>query len=91
MSTETLLFNSHKNSQKTIAPVNNQSKYNTSPDSDISVGAKTNSQFGNYLSGQMNNLNLNQVDYDPFNDYMGMDKMVTNIRQFINHVLLLYN
>lgn len=33
------------------------------------------SQFGNYIN-QMSNLSLNQFDYDPFNDYMGIDKMV---------------
>lgn len=34
------------------------------------------SQFGGNLNYQLGNLNLNQLDYDPFNDYMGMDKMM---------------
>jgi hypothetical protein len=33
------------------------------------------SQFCNYIN-QMSNLSLNQFDYDPFNDNMGIDKMV---------------
>ncbi len=36
----------------------------------------------NNLSHQFNVLNLNQVDYDPFNDYMGIDKMILQVTSF---------
>lgn len=37
------------------------------------------SQFGNSLGQQLNSLNLNEVDYSPFNDYMGIDKMILQV------------
>ncbi len=36
------------------------------------------------LSHQLNVLNLNQVDYDPFNDYMGIDKMILQVGYSLN-------
>ena len=38
-----------------------------------------NQQMSN-LNQQMSALNLMQVDYDPFNDYTGYDKMILQVR-----------
>lgn len=67
---------SYKNSQKQDQSGQKQvaAAFLNSQKSTDSMDSKNFSQF-NYIN-QMNNLNLNQFDYDPFNDYMGMDKMV---------------
>lgn len=64
---------SYKNNQKQDQSGQKAAFLNSQKSTDSS-DSKNFSQF-NYIN-QMNNLNLNQFDYDPFNDYMGMDKMV---------------
>lgn len=80
-SAESQLINSQKYNQKSDAVVqkatlNNQKSIPSEFSSPAEYSSSKNNQFGNNLSQQMNSMNINQIDYDPFNDYMGMDKMV---------------
>lgn len=75
------IFNSsQKLSQKSDATnqkltVNSNKSISSESSTSLDYSTNKNLQYGNSMSQQMNSLNLNQVDYDPFNDYMGIDKI----------------